>query len=150
MSDQRGISLLETLITITLTSIIICLSYPQITTFVNRQQLDYEATRLVSELRYLQELTRTINREHSSFTAVPSEPVPELYLQTNGYLIKRNNKLLRDHQYPSGIVSRHNRTSLHFTPGGDMATPLTIRLQNGSQYREVIIDSVGRVRIKPQ
>lgn len=147
MSEQHGHTLAEILIIIALISVISITAIPKTVAFFNVQQLDKETACFVSELRYLQELSRTICRQHSDFLAVPAEPAPELVFFTGGYLIKKNNKAIHIHNYPDGMTSRHNRNSIMFSPDGD-AEPMTVTFRLGSQYKDIIIDSVGRIRVQ--
>ena len=145
MSDKHGFTIIENLIIISMISLIVSTAIPKTLIFIDRQRIDQEAAYLVSELRYLQELSRTVNRQHTDFLSVPSEAAPELVLNRDGYFIKKKLKAEMRHDFPTGMTAIYNRNKVMFSPEGD-ADPMTITLQYGTQKRDIIIDSVGRIR----
>lgn len=152
MSDQKGFAAIEMLIMTIIISIIAVIAIPRFVSFSNEQQLDFEAALLVSDLRYLQEIARTTNRQHMDFIHVKAESQPSITFNTTGYIILKNRSIIRQHTYPAGTTVSHTglSPSTQFPAFGQNgnASAFTITMKLGKATRNVIVDTVGRVRVQ--
>lgn len=147
--NNKGFTIFEIIIVITILSITALTALPKIITFTDEQRVENEAVILVSELRYLQEITRTTQKWHSEFRSAPYELTPSMKFRTNDYYIEKDGQHTHEHTFPSDMkwhINRNNNT-VEFAANGD-APPCTISMQIGTAHRNVIIDSAGRVRIE--
>lgn len=152
MSDQKGFTAIEMLVTLFIVSVITVIAVPRFISFNDEQQLDLEAARLASDLRYLQEIARTTKRQHLNFLHVPSEAQPTINFISTGYMLYKNNDVILRHTYPTGLTISHSGVSPSspfpaFGQNGD-ASPFTVTMKLGKASRKVIVDTVGRVRVQ--
>lgn len=145
LKNEKGFSLLETLVVVAIIGILVTVAVPKMDAIRNARIIDAEAALLVGELRYAQELSRTISRVHTDFSAVPAHTAPSFYFDTGEYRLIADQKIIRRHKLPNGLGAITNRT-ISFTINGD-ALPATVTLTLGNETRYVIIDVAGRIRI---
>ena len=148
MDNEKGFSLIEIVFVCAILSTLALMAVPRLTAFRNEQRVDAEAAKLTAELRYLQEVSRSTQRIHSDFISVTAESSPTITFSPTGYYITENGKITRRHTLTDGLTLHLNRSTAQFSMNGDALT-LTITLQLGGAVRNVIVDSVGRIRVEP-
>ena len=148
MDNEKGFSLIEIVFVCTILGTLALVAVPRLTAFRNEQRVDAEAAKLTAELRYLQEVSRSTQRIHSDFISVTAESSPTITFSPTGYYITENGKITRRHTLTDGLTLHLNRSTAQFSMNGDALT-LTITLQLGGAVRNVIVDSVGRIRVEP-
>lgn len=156
MDNEKGFSLIEIVFVCAILGTLALVAVPRLTAFRNEQRVDAEAAKLTAELRYLQEVSRSTQRIHSDFISVTAESSPTITFSPTGYYITENGKITRRHTLTDGLTLHPTRIT---TPTGFMngaqfsmnsdALTLTITLQLGGAVRNVIVDSVGRIRVEP-
>lgn len=148
MDNEKGFSLIEIVFVCAILGTLALMAVPRLTAFRNEQRVDAEAAKLTAELRYLQEVSRSTQRIHSDFISVTAESSPTITFSPTGYYITENGKITRRHTLTDGLTLHLNRSTAQFSMNGDALT-LTITLQLGGAVRNVIVDSVGRIRVEP-
>ena len=148
MDNEKGFSLIEIVFVCAILGTLALVAVPRLTAFRNEQRVDAEAAKLTAELRYLQEVSRSTQRIHSDFISVTAESSPTITFSPTGYYITENGKITRRHTLTDGLTLHLNRSTAQFSMNGDALT-LTITLQLGGAVRNVIVDSVGRIRVEP-
>ena len=148
MDNEKGFSLIEIVFVCAILGTLALTAVPRLTAFRNEQRVDAEAAKLTAELRYLQEVSRSTQRIHSDFISVTAESSPTITFSPTGYYITENGKITRRHTLTDGLTLHLNRSTAQFSMNGDALT-LTITLQLGGAVRNVIVDSVGRIRVEP-
>lgn len=143
---ERGFSLLEIVLAIGLLGTLVTFALPVFARWGGLWQLEYEAARLASEVRYYREVIGTSTPQHPDFLSVPQESRPIFGFERHGYYLRRGGKLSRRHPLPDGILLSASRPELIFSLGGE-ANPISFCLQRGLDRRYVIIDIAGRVRV---
>ncbi|MGP1366731.1 MAG: pilus assembly FimT family protein [Schwartzia sp. (in: firmicutes)] len=143
---ERGFSLLEIVLTVGILGTLATFAIPVFARWGGLWQLEYEAARLASEVRYYREVMGTFTHQHPDFLSVSQESTPIFGFSRHEYYLRRGGKLSRRHSLPDGIRLSTSRPELIFSLGGD-AVPISFCLQRGMERRYVIIDIAGRVRV---
>lgn len=145
--NQKGFSLLEPILVAAIISIISLYAFPSIISFSDELQIDYEANKLVSDLRYLQELSLSNQNNHNLFPSVSSETFPQIFFSNKKYYITHNKKTILTRNFPADMKISRNRSNLSFANNGN-ATNLTISMELRNSRRNIIVDVVGRIRVE--
>ena len=147
--DQNGFSIFETILAVTIISVLTLIALPKLITYNDEQRVEQEAILLVSELRYLQELTKTSAKWNSAIPNTTYDNTPYMIFGTDSYYIQRNNTYIHKRMLPSDMKWHINRNgnTIQFSSNGDAPT-CTISMHIGNAHRDIIIDSAGRVRVE--
>lgn len=143
---ERGFTLLELLIVMGILGVLAAVAVPGLRRVSDGLQLDYEAARLASEVRYYREIIGTFQPQHEEFLSVQGEPTPTFVFYNRGYHLRTSTKISRRHTLAEGINLTANRRELKFSVNGG-GKPMSFLLQKGSDKRYIIIDVAGRVRV---
>lgn len=143
---ERGFSLLEIVLALGILGMLAAFAIPVFARWGGLWQLEYEAARLASEVRYYREVSGTFAPQHPDFLSVSKESKPIFGFERHAYYLRRGGKLSRRHPLPDGIFLSASRPQLTFSLGGE-ANPISFCLQRGLERRYVIIDIAGRVRV---
>ena len=143
---EHGFGLLEVVLTVGILGMLAALAVPFFARWGSLWQLEYEAARLASEVRYYREVTGTFQPQHREFLSVPKESTPVFGFERREYYLRRGTKISRRHMLADGIVLSASRSQLTFSSSGE-ANPISFCLQRGTTKRYVIVDIAGRVRV---
>ena len=143
---ERGFSLLEIVLTVGILGTLAALAIPFFAKWGSLWQLEYEAARLASEVRYYREVIGTFQPQHHEFLSVSKESTPAFGFERREYYLRHGTKISRRHTLADGILLSASRPQLVFSLGGE-ANPISFCLQRGTEKRYVIIDIAGRVRV---
>lgn len=145
MDREQGFSLLELLITLSILTVVLLAAMPLYPS-LSGSRLDYETTLLVSDLRFLQEISTTRQKGLSEFPSVAGDVAPEMQFDAGRYSIVQGIKVLRQHKYPEGLKIVPNRSRISFDETGD-SHPTTIEISQNGRKRNVYVDIAGRIRV---
>lgn len=138
---QRGFVLIELLIVLVMIGIITSITLLKINSVMVTLDLDNAAKELVGDLRYIQQLST--NSGTGPFYSILFDPGTP-----SGYYIFLNTNGKKHVQFPTDIrINLPIPKQFSFGMNGYPPHGMTIYLQSGKEFRHVIIDSVGRVRI---
>lgn len=143
---ERGFSLLEIVLTVGILGTLAALAIPFFTKWGSLWQLEYEAARLASEVRYYREVIGTFQPQHREFLSAPKESTPIFGFERREYYLRQGNKISRRHTLADGIFLSASRPQLTFSWSGE-ANPISFCLRRGMTKRYVIVDIAGRVRV---
>lgn len=140
---QHGFVLIELLITFVLIGIMASVIMLQLNSFIIRQDIDNAAKALVGDLRWMQQLS--INSGEGSNLYI-------IFYRTEpyGYFITLNRKIIKNVMFPQKVMIDWADTGdIYFGVNGYIypRRGVTILLRNDREFRHIIIDKVGRVRI---
>lgn len=146
LNDHRGFSLVEVMIVVVIIGVITALALPDFNKLIGRYNLECAARELAANVRLLQEnAMRYENPDYKmSFTAGS-----DYYLSNadTGTTVNRRIKL------PAGVELAYTNFSakrpLAFAANGNPTNfgTITLRDRASGDYRYVIIDLIGRVRV---
>lgn len=143
---QKGFSLLEVLLVMAILSLAATAAVPIFTAISDRLLLQREAALLVSELRYLRELSMDYPSQSTRFIDVQSDTYPALKGGGSEYYIYLNMSKYERHRLPNGMNISGDIKHVRFGVLGT-ANPVTLTLDLHGQSKYVIIDVEGRIRV---
>ena len=159
--NQQGFSLLEITITLFVAAILFTAATPMILSSTRELSAAYEAECLVSDLRSLQEASRTTLSDGgiAGFSSINADYVaPTISLFTDHYTISYKKSASQKsitavkHYYLPGITmaSTAKKFRLTFGQNGMTEDNLTINIYctgKKKPQRTVIVDNAGRIRV---
>ena len=156
-SDEGGSMLIEILVVLLLISVLAAVILPSGLAFYRRAAVEYEAMRLIGELRRMQAVSRTTARPLGPMRG--GERAPALYVHTDGYEIRRpvKGRVRVYHALPLVRMRREGHTDRPAAfdwNGGiawDKSSNMTIRVYAEGHEAEglrVVIDGAARIRLQ--
>lgn len=147
---EKGFSLVEVMIVLAIIAVAGMIVIPRFTDSVKVVELNNAAYQLAADLRLQQQMT--INAEVLT-SDNNNRIIPVMFFKKvspYGYYISVNNKVIKNVNFPMGIELNVNSSiqDIHFGINGNITVPRTITLKMGNNYRNIIIDVIGRVRIE--
>ncbi len=138
---ERGYSFIELLIVISLITMIAGMAALKIGDWQAHQDLNAAARQLASDIRLLQQVTVNVDARKGT---------PVLILHTNGYYSDPPNPAPFKRTFPSTVSIPTSDKVIFSAKDGSptMVKAITLRRTDSKGSREVIVDSVGRVRIQ--
>ena len=112
---EHGFGLLEVVLTVGILGTLAALAVPFFARWGSLWQLEYEAARLASEVRYYREVTGTFQPQHRDFLSVPKESTPIFGFERREYYLRRGTRISRRHMLADGIVLSASRPQLTFS-----------------------------------
>jgi len=159
-SDEGGSMLIEILVVLLLISVLAAVVLPSGFAFYRRAAVEYEALRLIGELRRMQAVSRTTARPLYILGPMRGgERAPALYVHTDGYEIRRpvKGRVRVYHALPLVRMRREgstDRPAAFDWNGGiawDKSSNMTIRVYAEGHEAEglrVVIDGAARIRLQ--
>ena len=156
--DERGVSLLETLFTVSILSILISAAVLHGSSMYRNAILEYETQMIVSDLKLLQAISRTATYDQTDFPQKEKPPmVPSMEFYSDSYRIRPiilGGKTIRSHDVAPNIgMSLTNTEYISFQTNGDtrfrrMGNIHLFCRGRGKFARKIVIDTAGRIRIE--
>jgi len=146
MNEKGSTSVLEVLCVATILALLSVILVPKLS-LLEKSSLDYETTYLVSDLRWLQEVSQNRKNKNTRFSQIDGEAQPTLNIERGKYYIIQGGKVIKKHILPKDIWMSYNREEIGFDFDGE-TLPLTIEVHQGKIFRAVIVDRVGRIRVE--
>lgn len=157
--DARGVVLLDLLAALAVIAILAGIVLPLGRTLYARAAVEYEAMRLIGELRRVQSLSRTTATQLYVNGVWLEERAPRLYLREGGYVIHRPFMEERHTYRPLPLVRIEQETQrdtpVAFDRNGNIdgywSHNMTIRVYAAGYEKDavrVVIDVVGRIRLQ--
>ena len=159
-SDEGGSMLVEILVVLLLISVLAAVILPSGLAFYRRAAVEYEAMRLIGELRRMQAVSRTTARPlYILGTMRGGERAPALYVYTDGYEIRRpvKGRVRTYHALPLVRMRREGHTDRPAAfdwNGGiawDKSSNMTICVyaeEHEAEGLRVVIDGAARIRLQ--
>lgn len=144
--NEKGTSVVEILCVVTILALLSVILIPKVS-LLEKSRLDYETTYLVSDLRWLQEVSQNRKNKNAKFSQIDGEAQPTLNIGKGMYYIIQGGKVIKKHTLTKDIWMSYNREEISFDLDGE-ALPLTIEVHQGKICRAVIVDRVGRIRVE--
>lgn len=163
-NEQAGFALAFVLIAVLAAGLATAVIVPRAIAWHHAALVQHETDCLVSNVRLLQQMTRTMSvhpveelADHRINDAAPElelQPADHTYVlwsrQYHGGTQRSNE--VRRHMYPSGLVIYANTTQrIRYGANGGTAQPMTIYIfyqGERAKGKAVILDSVGRIRVE--
>ena len=146
MNEKGSTSVLEVLCVATILALLSVILVPKLS-LLEKSSLDYETTYLVSDLRWLQEVSQNRKNKNTRFSQIDGEAQPTLNIERGKYYIIQGGKVIKKHTLTKDIWMSYNREEISFDLDGEVL-PLTIEVHQGKICRAVIVDRVGRIRVE--
>lgn len=148
--NDRGYSFVEILCVLAIVSILATVAIPKFR-ISDEMELDHTAMQLAADLRWLQQRSKNLVRGQTQFQHAPIELIPQMKILQGvggGYSITLGTTTLKRHTFTRNIRIDGTYAAISFNNDGYINRPVTILLQQGTIYREVIVDRVGRIRVQ--
>ena len=153
---QKGIATLEIILAIMIIAILATVAVPNAVRLIDRVSLDYETKRLYSELRFIQEMSRssTISAIGTGGTGIikgnDEKPTLKFYSEKNYYQVFKDadNPLREPHYLSYGVKISSPKNEINFDSDGKAninSDHLTLTSRLGKE-KKIVFDSVGRIR----
>ncbi len=155
---QKGLATLEIILATMIIAILASSAVPNAARLIDSVSLDYETKRLYSELRFIQEMSRstTISDIGTGGTGIitdtGAEPTLIIYPDKNYYQVFRaadeNNPIREPHYLSKGIKISSPKNKISFNSDGKAdinSNHITLTSRFGKN-KYLIFDSVGRIR----
>ncbi|MFA6851134.1 MAG: hypothetical protein WCS30_12385 [Selenomonadaceae bacterium] len=146
MNERGSTSVLEVLCVAIILALLSVILVPKLS-LLEKSSLDYETTYLVSDLRWLQEVSQNRKNKNTRFSQIDGEAQPTLNIGKGKYYIIQGGKVIKKHILTKDIWMSYNREEIGFDFDGE-TLPLTIEVHQGKICRAVIVDRVGRIRVE--
>ena len=143
---QKGFSLLEILVVMALLSLAAAVAVPVFTGISDKLVLRREAAALVSELRYLRELSMGYPSQSERCSDIRADSYPTFRGGGSEYYIYVNRTSYERHSLPEGMRITGDIKRVSFGVLGT-ANPATLKLDYHGLWQYVIIDVEGRIRV---
>lgn len=144
--NRKGYSLIELVCTVAVLAILAAAAIPK-NPADDSGALEYYAMQIVSDLRWMQQVAADEIRGRKDIPQVRPDSVYYFRTFHGGYAIVKNNRTVKQVDFPSGMQAFLKR-DLYFTFHGVTTAPISISLSYQRDYCTIRIDSVGRIRIQ--
>lgn len=144
--DNRGVTSLELICVLAVISILAMHVLPRMT-MLEKSELDYETACLVSDLRWMQQRSRSVQWMDGRFFGTNADRPLLMRITAENYTIDME-KTIKAHKLPAGIRIYLRQSPIKFSMDGAMLPPQTIQVFNGRESRWIIMDRVGRIRVQ--
>jgi prepilin-type N-terminal cleavage/methylation domain len=144
--DNRGVTSLELVCVMAILSILASQILPKLT-MLEKSELDYETAYLVSDLRWMQQRSRSMHWSDGRFFGTNPDRPLLMRITAEDYTIDMN-ETIKEHKLPPGVKIYLRQSPIKFSMDGAMLPPQTIQVFKGGKSRWIIMDRVGRIRVQ--
>lgn len=160
---EQGSLLLEVIIACAVLMVLAMAALPNGLALYREAALEYEAQCLLSDIRYMREVSRTTeswprHMEKKAVYQLPPRRQAQMRFRHGGYTMLAGSAVQRRHDFLPGIVltgrfatGKTDGTALTFGDDGLLATPCTMLLYmegHPQAARKIILSAGGRCRIE--
>lgn len=149
---QKGFTVLELLIVISILALLAGLAVPRLSTATAERDLDIAARQLATDMRWMQQNALNLTAGATNpFILSDSQPALVLYTTAPyGYFIKSGTVTLKEYFFPNNVKISGYYSAIYFGINGYVNNALgtTVTLMSGNKTKKVIVDAVGRIRIE--
>lgn len=155
--DEKGFSFLETIFAVSVLAVLGSAAVFHGSSIYRNTILSYETAIFVSDMKLIQQMSRTATYDSSNFPSMEKSPqAVDMTLYSGCYYLKRSGgygNAFRKHYYSPDIgVTPTGLDYLSFYPNGNtrygrMGNLLLFSSNRGSIARKIIVDKAGRVRV---
>ena len=156
MNSEEGYTLLESLLIAGILAMIALATIP-LSRLNEYQKVEAEVACLVSDIHYVQEISKLEKRRNISIPVNERFGTPTLHLDKSKYYVmestEETQRIVEKHELPRDIyvhLQGNGSWELSFLANGDPATGTmqTVHMRSKHYHRAIIIDQAGRVRVE--